>query len=262
MKVSGENTSSIYTDPEAFATTAHSAAQCTGCHTDFAYKTPHMNTDSEVEAWRDIAKLACKGCHEGSFSEVTKGAHSPATTPGEDPKVTAASRVQQGKPESVPLCGDCHGSHDIQYLDVERWETSGTAEVAEAAKQGQADIHGTGLEMCGGCHVAEAETYADYYHGAAYRQGAPDAPACWDCHGHHEMLPASDRRSPVNEAHLVETCGRCHDDVNEKYIEYAQLVHRREDVEGEIPIYTFFESTRTAIEGAIQTVASWFQGEA
>jgi hypothetical protein len=172
--------------------------------------------------------------------------------------VTAAAREAKGLPAETPTCGQCHGSHDIRYIDLDRWETSGTAQQVQAAKEGSLIMHEQGLEICGQCHVDYTESYLDYYHGAAYQRGAIDAPACWDCHGAHEMLPASDIRSPVNEANLEETCGRCHDDVNEDYVEYAQLIHNRDAVRSDIPIYGFIQSTRTAIQGAFETVSSWF----
>jgi hypothetical protein len=43
---------------------------------------------------------------------------------------------------------------------------------------------------------------------------------CWDCHGPHEVLPASDPRSPVNRANLIKTCGQCHKDANAKFVSY------------------------------------------
>lgn len=259
VKVSADTTNSIYVNPAIIAGSAHATTPCTGCHMDFAYKTPHENVRNG-EGWKEIAKLACKNCHQTEFSDVALGAHSPARKPGEDPKVTAAARLAQGKPAKVPLCGDCHGSHAIMYIDVRKWETSGTAEQVQAARDGRTSLHGTGLQMCGQCHPEESDTYADYYHGAAYRRGAPDAPSCWDCHGAHTMLPASDRNSPVNPSRLEETCGRCHRDPNEDYVKYAQLIHRRADVEKEVPILVFLDSTRLAIQGAIRTVGSWFWG--
>jgi cytochrome c553 len=144
-------------------------------------------------------------------------------------------------------------------MDVEAHEASGTAEVIAAAEQGQIETHLSGLEMCGQCHDDFTESYMDYYHGAAYQDGSLDAPACWDCHGAHQMLPASDRRSPVNTANLIETCGQCHDDVNEEYVAYAELVHNREEVAAEVPLIQFYNATRSAIEGAVRTVTSWFE---
>lgn len=250
-------TTSIYTDPAEFAETAHADTLCTGCHVDFAFETPHANV--EGDDWREVAGSACKSCHDQAFSAVTAGAHSPTSEPGVSAEQARAARVAAGKPAEVPICGDCHGSHDIQYLDVERWEEStATADTAEAAREGRADMHSQGLEICGSCHVAEAGNYADYYHGAAYQEGAPDAPACWDCHGTHEMLPADDLESPVHPNNLIETCGKCHDDVNEEYVEYAQLVHRKDEVEDEIPLYTILGDVKAAIQGAFDAVAGLF----
>lgn len=249
---------SVFVDPEAMARTAHAATLCTGCHTSFAYKTPHKNTDTDQ--WRMDAKGACKGCHAQQFADVTNGAHSGALKPGESPDEVAAERAAAGKPTDVPLCGDCHGSHEISYIDAERWETTGTAEIRAAAIAGSKALHGKGIEMCGGCHEAETDTYADYYHGAAYRRGAPDAPSCWDCHGAHEMLPSSDRRSPVHPQNLVETCGQCHKNANEKYAEYAKFIHGRAEVEKDVFLIGVVNSTRDVIKGAISTIASWFTG--
>jgi hypothetical protein len=258
VRPSGETTVSLYVGPEVMAGTAHEGVLCTGCHIDFAFKIPHENVENGSD-WRSVAKSSCKNCHPSQAGEVAIGSHSPSGVPGESASEAAARRVASGKPPTVPACGDCHGSHEIPFMDVEAQETSGTAESIEAAQKGQAATHVSGLEMCGQCHEEYTESYADYYHGAAYQEGALDAPACWDCHGAHQMLPASDRRSPVNPANLIETCGQCHDDANEEYVEYAELIHGREDVEDEIPIYTFWESTRATIEGAVETMSSWFQ---
>lgn len=258
VRIQGETTTtSIFTDPTEFAESAHAEVLCTGCHVDFAFETPHANV--EGDDWQEVAGSACKSCHDQAFSAVTSGAHSPTTQPGVSAAEARAARVAEGKPPEVPICGDCHGSHEIAYLDVERWEEStATADAAEAARQGRAAMHSQGLEICGGCHVRETEEYSDYYHGAAYQEGEPDAPACWDCHGTHQMLPASDPDSPVHPNNLIETCGKCHDDPNEAYVEYAELVHRKDEVEDEIPLYTILASVQEAIQGAVDTVTGWF----
>ncbi len=242
VRPSGEATKSLYVDQAILGQSAHADTACTGCHVDFAYKTPHANAQGS-EAWRLVASTACKNCHTNEFTEMNGGAHSPAGVPGEEPSVTAAARVAKGKPARTPICGDCHGSHDIP---------------AKNDEAGNAKFHQNGLEICGQCHTAEADQYQDYYHGAAYRAGAPDAPACWDCHGAHEMLPADNPRSPVNERQLVETCGQCHDNAGEEYVQYAELIHGRQATQDELPIYGWWEQARSAVQGAITTVAGWF----
>lgn len=254
---SGDTTRSIFVDEKTLAGSAHKDTVCTGCHMDFAYKTPHQNV-KEGNEWQVVAGTACKNCHEKPFNEINSGAHSPAGKPGQSAKALEAQRKAEGKPTSVPICGDCHGSHEIKYVNVELYQETQDATRLALARVGAAEMHPTGIEMCGGCHVAEADRYADYYHGAAYRRGAPDAPACWDCHGAHQMLPASNRMSPVNPTQLTETCGRCHDDVDENYVQYAKLVHSKEDVKAEFVIYDILGAARSAVEDAIQAIASWF----
>ncbi len=191
---------------------AHAQTLCTDCHVDFAYKTPHPNTVASDE-WKILAKSACKNCHRDKFLEWANSAHSTAGSPS--PTGTADVTTTVGAPDSSapgkprPLCGDCHGGHAIPS----KTDTA-AAEV----------IHGSALEMCGQCHTKAASTYADYYHGAAYRRGAEDAPACWQCHNTHLILPSANRLSWTNQDNLVTTCGQCHKGtLNDQYTDYARL---------------------------------------
>lgn len=253
----GDTTRSIFVNEDTLARSAHKDALCTGCHIDFAYKTPHQNVRAGND-WRTVASLACKNCHDRPFNEINTGAHSPAGKPGQTPEALVAERKAKGKPAEVPVCGGCHGGHDIQYLNVALYEETQDATRLAAARVGAQAIHNTGLAMCGGCHIEEADRYDDYYHGAAYRRGAPDAPACWDCHGAHQMLPTSNRLSPVNPSQLTQTCGRCHKDVDENYVKYAKLVHRRTDVQAGVIIFEWWGVARSAVQGAIKAIASLF----
>ena len=88
--------------------------------------------------------------------------------------------------------------------------------------------------MCARCHPDEYESYDDYYHGAAYKRGATDAPACWDCHGAHDVLPTSDPNSLMSEQNRADTCGQegCHQgsdlENNPAFAEAAsELIHQK-----------------------------------
>jgi hypothetical protein len=247
VKASETTTASVYVSAEQLAESAHADTLCTGCHIDFAYKTPHENVVNGG-TWRDTAKLACKNCkeHAPQSADYSAGAHSPAGEPGVTPEQAAARRRAEGKPEHVPLCGDCHGSHDIASQD----DTS----AVDA-------YHRRGVEICGDCHINETLTYDDYYHGAAYRRGTLDAPACWDCHGTHEILPASDRRSMVNEQRLADTCGQdgCHaGEVTEEFLEYAAFVHGKAEVVQENPVMAAYDAARQRLRAFFGTIRSWF----
>lgn len=251
VRPEGAGTRSLYVDVATLGQSAHKDTPCTGCHIDFAFKVPHKNAQKSDE-WRRIAAQACKNCHDAEFTQMNSGAHSAALRPGMTVEDIRAERKAKGKPLDIPLCGDCHGSHEIP---------------ASEDASGQAAIHRTGLEMCGGCHKEEADRYADYYHGAAYRRGAGDAPACWDCHTAHEMRPASDPLSPVNKRNLPETCGACHKGLNrepgamqvaDEYIAYSELVHRGPEVQAGVVLLEWWSSARTAVGSAWRTMTGWF----
>lgn len=197
---------SYWVDPAVSDASSHATVQCTGCHLDFAFKTPHASASGD---WQTEAKSACQNCHLDQSALVANGSHRAGTKPGE-PTSTATAAVK-------PLCGDCHGSHDIMTLTDSPEE--------------QAALKAAGREVCDeSCHQDYWDTYNDYYHGAAYQDGATDAPACWDCHRAHDILPSADVDSSVNERHIVETCQQCHPDANEEYVEYAKLIHHREEI--------------------------------
>ncbi len=232
VRVQNGITVSMWISPAMLASSAHANTQCTGCHLDFAYTVPHPA--SANEAWRDVAKAACKNCHQAAYTAYTSGVHSPApSTDGTRPVATTSGVTR------LPLCGDCHGSHDIQKL--------------KGNPAGQEALHASGKEVCGNCHQDYWDNYNDYYHGAAYKNGAPDAPVCWQCHKAHDVLPSSNRLSSVNQANLVETCSQCHlNEPNEAYTSYSQAIHHKSELVAANPLVAFWRQT-------MNTIRSWFK---
>lgn len=244
-RISLETTTSIYVDLAVLSVSAHEKdTPCTGCHLDFAYTSPHNQVEAGGD-WQTASKVACKNCHQEAFSEYANGMHSPAGQPGTTATETAAARVAKGKPERVPFCGDCHGGHAIPSMND-----------TESMKA----VHRSGNEMCGQCHTAEADSYEDYYHGAAYRRGSLDAPSCWDCHGYHEIIPIKERTSPVHPSRLTETCGQqgCHADVDEQFMQYAELIHGQRKIRNANPVVSVVGRIKHSIGSAFDTVRSWF----
>ncbi|MEX0326559.1 MAG: hypothetical protein AB3N33_10790 [Puniceicoccaceae bacterium] len=107
--------------------------------------------------------------------------------------------------KTVAVCTDCHTAHDI--------------ELPESAHFKMTSDH-----KCGACHHDQYEKYHETYHGKAMTLGepgkAPDVAACYDCHGYHDILPASDPASRLSSDNIVETCARCHDGANENFAGY------------------------------------------
>ncbi len=96
---------------------------------------------------------------------------------------------------------------------------------------------------CGACHRVETDIYLKSDHGQALQKGVVDAASCKDCHGHsHTLLSSRNPSSPVNRAHIPETCARCHGNAKEmqKYnlhqgavvVTYERSVHGRAHAKG------------------------------
>ncbi len=78
--------------------------------------------------------------------------------------------------------------------------------------------------------------YPDSVHGRAYlERGAKEVARCWDCHGKHNIHPATDPESSVNRKNIPLTCSTCHEDMavvvkyhihrEAPYQEYMKSVH-------------------------------------
>jgi cytochrome b subunit of formate dehydrogenase len=63
---------------------------------------------------------------------------------------------------------------------------------------------------CGTCHDDIAEVYDNSLHGLLAHAGEKLAPRCRDCHGVHDILPATDDSSRVTKFNIPFMCGRCH----------------------------------------------------
>jgi|GEM_PF-773043 len=243
VRVQGGKTVSLYVNTGVLQESAHKDVPCTGCHIDFAYKTPHSNIALKGDEWRAVAKSACKNCHPQPYADYTSSAHSPSGRPGEAPGSIGTS--QSSAPgKAKPLCGDCHGGHSIP--------ASNNVEAVRA-------VHLSGAQMCGQCHAKGVETYVDYYHGAAYKMSAPDAPSCWDCHSSHKVLASTNRESTVNKDRLIDTCKKCHADPRDGYVGYAELVHGKQAVLDANPLYAIVKSAQDAVTMAFGKVKSLFK---
>lgn len=69
-----------------------------------------------------------------------------------------------------------------------------------------------GCQGCRNCHEDASEQYQA--HGRASVGRCEDMPQCKDCHGDHDILPSSVKRSRTHPVHLPDTCGTCHEDLN------------------------------------------------
>ncbi len=208
--------------------TAHAELTCQQCHPDYRYD----DQKAATPLWNVNAGLQCGTCHqtlkEPNLSQPV----------AEYNQSTHAEQINQSNWESA-TCGSCHGGHYIYRLDTE---------------EASAAMHASAYRTCARCkqHGTDYSTYNDYYHGRAYKKGAPDAPACWQCHEAHLILPKSDPKSSVYPTNLGETCGQpgCHKGSTEKFAAAAgQLIHQKGKAQEENPVLQFISSIQGMIGG-------------
>jgi len=74
-----------------------------------------------------------------------------------------------------------------------------------------------GSQGCRTCHEGASQNYQ--VHGRAKLGTSENMPRCSDCHGDHDILPSTAKRSAVHPTNLPETCGKCHEnlDITTKY---------------------------------------------
>ncbi len=176
------------------------AANCQSCHGSH-HILSHKNPESPTS--RVHIPSTCGTCHAKIADEFARGAHGRALAKGD---------------AKAPACTDCHTAHAIQQP------------AGEAFREHTAPL-------CGSCHADKASTYRDTFHSQLSMLGGFVATArCWDCHGSHEVLPASDPRSPIAPANLVHTCSQCHANANARFVQYQPHANAH-DWRTNMPLY-------------------------
>src|ERR1035441_4158374 len=160
------------------------AANCMSCHGShgiLSHKDPKSTT------YRANIPNTCGACHGGVKDEYLSGIHGKSLAEGNT---------------KVRVCTDCHTAHAIRQPT-------------------ESDFRMQSTPICGSCHKDQLATYRDTFHSQlGLLGGYVETARCWDCHGAHGILPASDPASPINKANLIKTCGRCHKDTNASFVLY------------------------------------------
>lgn len=163
---------------------APSCADCHGVHTIRRSQDRGSSISHE-----NIAKT-CGQCHLKVEEIYDKSVHGQLLAKG----------GKQG-----PVCTDCHTAHEV--------ETPTNGHFKQVSDQ-----------RCGKCHEESLKHYEDTYHGKAMALGkpsqAPAVAACYDCHGHHDVLPPTDPNSRLSQTNIVATCAQCHPDANAGFASY------------------------------------------
>jgi predicted CXXCH cytochrome family protein len=164
------------------------APSCNDCHGVHDIRRS-VDRDSKI----NHAHIAdtCGKCHVGVEKTYLKSVHGQLLAKGD---------------ARGPVCTDCHSAHQIET------QVGGLLKAASDAR-------------CGKCHQDRLENYMETYHGKAIALGAshqaPQVAACYDCHGHHDVLPPSDPESRLSSSNILQTCQQCHKGATAKFTQYV-----------------------------------------
>jgi hypothetical protein len=141
------------------------APSCNDCH-----GVHDIKPGADVTSRTNKARISetCTTCHKGVEKIYAKSA------PGE---------LLAKRDPDAPVCTDCHTAHDIE-------------------RPSNAHFKANSDQSCGKCHQDRLEKDHETYHGKAMALGmanvAPDVAACYDCHGHHDVLPHTNPESRLS----------------------------------------------------------------
>lgn len=239
-------------DPDVYGSSVHGRedVQCVGCHTDITGFPHPPLTASDRRDYQLDRYRSCQGCHPQQYEQTLDSMHAQALAAGnrEAAICTDCHGAHDVRPPDVPrerisfTCAHCHAA----IFDVYRNSVHGAALI-----EGNPDVptcvdcHGVhniadpttvqarlrSPRICGDCH-ADAElmnkydistdvfdTYLADFHGSTVQiveKVSPDQPSnkavCYDCHGVHDIRPATDPNSQVMKENLLDTCRKCHPD--------------------------------------------------
>lgn len=209
-KRDGKNVS-LFIDGKKFLKSVHGKIACLDCHTDFSFR-DHSNG---AIGFKKTAGLACIRCHKHKkqYKTYLTSIHGRLAL-SNDPKKGAT-------------CGDCH-AYKIHAISK--------------SKEFWNEYFYNADKSCGkeGCHKKYYDSYFDYYHGQAYKKRAVDAPACWDCHGNHDVYKKGETLSSISENNIGKTCGRCHPDSQNVFgNSYREAIHGKEKMNKENFVISF-----------------------
>ena len=190
------------------------APSCTDCHGSHAI---YPKSDPRAKVSHRQVPQTCAQCHYGIAETYAKSIH--------------GQLLARGDPRG-PVCIDCHTSHQI---------IQPTKNVFKL----------TSDERCGHCHRDRLERYRETYHGKAIALGRSEVATCFDCHGHHDVLPTRDPRSRLAPERRLAVCQQCHPQATAGFTGY--LTHADHSDRARYPLlywtYLFMTALLLAVFG-------------
>jgi cytochrome b subunit of formate dehydrogenase len=163
------------------------APSCNDCHGVHDIK---RSVDRSSSVHKTHVADTCGKCHLGVEEIYNRSVHGLLLSSGDS---------------RGPVCTDCHTAHEIEQPRSGHFK-----QVSDA--------------RCGKCHEESLRHYNDTYHGKAMALGKPnqasEVAACYDCHGHHDVLPPTSPESRLSSGNIVATCAQCHPHATVGFTQY------------------------------------------
>jgi predicted CXXCH cytochrome family protein len=247
----------LFMKGELLAGSVHKNLRCTDCHSGLD-QLPHKPRHyQDLAQFRASFGEACKSCHSDNYAKTLDSVHYRVQARGDAFAPTCVrchgshemgrpaeprARISQtcatchvavsdtyvksvhGKAlvgennQDVPVCTDCHRSHNIADPSNLGWRLATPS-------------------LCGKCHADEKRmkkyglstavlsTYLADFHGTTASFGAHGkkkddervVALCVDCHGIHDIAKATGADATMFRENLVTTCRKCHPDASENF---------------------------------------------
>jgi formate dehydrogenase gamma subunit len=231
--------------------TIHAATHMRGPHASLGCVDCHAGAAAEAHNAR-TASASCVACHADAATALVASAHAALGDPNSSETcITCHGTANVQKAVAGPqFCATCHSTEVELYKasvhgharglgnsDVPSCQSChGSAHMVLPASDPRSPVSKQHLpDTCSSCHsdpalaakymfaeVRPVDAWRQSVHGRAIAEGNLKAASCSDCHGTHDILPASDPRSRIWKQNVAATCGRCHAGV---YQTYASSIH-------------------------------------
>lgn len=221
--------SSCHDNTGGLEKSVHNNVNCYDCHTKHDIKPAkefkenqttnclncHKNKNiskftGSIHAKKDIG---CDACHQGGHETKKISKNEVENVCGKCHSKSSMAKhnnihqtVMKGGNKNAPVCTDCHGAHEIRRSKVSIQN-----------------------EACLKCHLNESlfpgdekgsakfvREYKTSIHSSILK-GEKEAASCSDCHGDHITDNPDDPKASTKKARMIETCGKCHSEVVNKF---------------------------------------------
>ncbi|MBI3117860.1 MAG: hypothetical protein HYZ00_04190 [Candidatus Hydrogenedentes bacterium] len=238
-------------DAGKLAGSAHTTVRCAQCHSG---ATPSLDRPCATVA----KQVDCAICHADQVAQHGRGIHGQLLAKG-DPDAPVCLDCHDGHgtqrksdpasptfPKNVPnLCGRCHreGEKAAKRLGpefegiVQNYTESvhgkgllesglvvtatctncHTAHQPLPPSDPESSVNPTNIpDTCGTCHTGVEDTFLKSVHSPTVSTSSKPLPVCSSCHTAHRISRTSEERFKHD---IIDTCGKCHEDVTETYFE-------------------------------------------